>query len=162
RAARVGTAVPGPEILRVEGLSGPPTVKDVSFTLRKGEILGFAGLIGAGRTEMARILFGAAKKTGGRVLLEGKDVRIGSPRDAAADTDPGRADPRDRRGGEGGGAPDRLGPRGGRRLHHPHLLRAARDPGPLRSGPGDARGAGEDGAGERSGDPTDDHERRPG
>jgi ABC-type sugar transport system ATPase subunit len=84
RAARVGSAVPGPEILRVEGLSGPPTVKDVSFTLRKGEILGFAGLIGAGRTEMARILFGAAKKTGGRILLEGKEVRIGSPRDAVA------------------------------------------------------------------------------
>jgi ABC-type sugar transport system ATPase subunit len=84
RAARVGTGVPGPEILRVEGLSGPPAVKDVSFTLRKGEILGFAGLIGAGRTEMARIIFGAEKKAGGRVLVEGKEVRIGSPRDAVA------------------------------------------------------------------------------
>jgi ABC-type sugar transport system ATPase subunit len=84
RAARVGRAVPGPEILRVEGLWGPPAVKDVSFTLRKGEILGFAGLIGAGRTEMARIIFGAEKKAGGRVLVEGKEVRIGSPRDAVA------------------------------------------------------------------------------
>jgi ABC-type sugar transport system ATPase subunit len=84
RAARGGSAVPGPEILRVEGLSGLPVVKDVSFNLRKGEILGFAGLIGAGRTEMARILFGAAKKTGGRILLEGKEVRIDSPREAVA------------------------------------------------------------------------------
>jgi ABC-type sugar transport system ATPase subunit len=73
---------PGPEILRVEGLSGPPHVEDVSFTLRKGEILGMAGLIGAGRTETARMLVGAGRRTRGRVLLDGKEVRIGSPRDA--------------------------------------------------------------------------------
>jgi inositol transport system ATP-binding protein len=83
RAARATSAAPGPEVLRVEGLSGP-AVKDVSFTLRKGEILGFAGLIGAGRTEMARILVGAAEKRSGRILLEGVEARIGSPRDAVA------------------------------------------------------------------------------
>ena len=73
---------PGAEILRVEGLSGPPHVEDVSFTLRRGEILGFAGLIGAGRTETARMLIGAAPRTRGRVFLDGKEVRIRSPREA--------------------------------------------------------------------------------
>jgi ABC-type sugar transport system ATPase subunit len=72
----------GPEILRVEGLSGPPHVEDVSFTLRRGEILGMAGLIGAGRTETARMLIGAGRRTRGRVLLDGAEVRIRSPRDA--------------------------------------------------------------------------------
>jgi ABC-type sugar transport system ATPase subunit len=75
-------AEPGPEILRVEGLSGPPHVTDVSFTLREGEILGMAGLIGAGRTETARMLIGAAPRTRGRVLLDGKELRIHSPHDA--------------------------------------------------------------------------------
>src|SRR5262249_51452394 len=82
-AARQHTE-PGPEILRVEGLSGPPHVEGISFTLRKGEILGLAGLLGAGRTETARILIGAAQRTRGRVLLDGKEVRIASPRDAVA------------------------------------------------------------------------------
>jgi ABC-type sugar transport system ATPase subunit len=72
----------GAEILRVEGLSGPPHVEDVSFTLRKGEILGLAGLIGAGRTETARMLIGAEHRTRGRVFLDGKEIRIRSPRDA--------------------------------------------------------------------------------
>jgi inositol transport system ATP-binding protein len=75
---------PGPEILRVEGLSGPPHVEDVSFTLRKGEILGLAGLIGAGRTETARMLIGADPRTRGRVFLDGKEVHIRSPRAAVA------------------------------------------------------------------------------
>jgi ABC-type sugar transport system ATPase subunit len=72
------------ELLRVEGLSGPPHVKDVSFTLRKGEILGLAGLIGAGRTETALILIGAARRTAGRVFLDGEELRIRSPREAVA------------------------------------------------------------------------------
>jgi ABC-type sugar transport system ATPase subunit len=72
----------GPEVLRVEGLSGPPHVEDVSFSLRKGEILGFAGLIGAGRTETARMLIGAGIRTRGRVFLDGKEVHIRSPREA--------------------------------------------------------------------------------
>jgi ABC-type sugar transport system ATPase subunit len=84
----VAAAVPrrthelGDEILRVEGLSGPPHVEDVSFTLRKGEILGLAGLIGAGRTETARMLIGAGRRTAGRVFLDGKQVNIRSPREA--------------------------------------------------------------------------------
>jgi ABC-type sugar transport system ATPase subunit len=78
------TAEPGAEILRVEGLSGPPNVENVSFTLRRGEILGLAGLIGAGRTETARLLIGAAKKTAGRIVLDGHEVQIASPRHAVA------------------------------------------------------------------------------
>ncbi len=72
----------GEEVLRVEGLSGPPHVEDVSFTLMKGEILGVAGLIGAGRTEMARILIGADPRTRGKVSIAGREVRIKSPGDA--------------------------------------------------------------------------------
>ncbi len=83
-APREARAVPGAEVLRVEGLSGPPHVEDVSFSLAKGEILGVAGLIGAGRTEMARMLIGAGRKTRGRVLVGGEEVRIKSPRDAVA------------------------------------------------------------------------------
>jgi ribose transport system ATP-binding protein len=55
---------------------------DVSFTLHKGEILGLVGLVGAGRTEIVRALFGADKVRGHQVLIEGKPVRIRSPRDA--------------------------------------------------------------------------------
>ncbi len=80
-AAQRRTVPPGPEVLRVEGLSGGP-VCDVSFTLRKGEILGVAGLIGSGRTEMARLLLGADRRAGGRVVLDGAELRIRSPRDA--------------------------------------------------------------------------------
>lgn len=57
-------------------------VKDVSFTLRRGEILGFAGLMGAGRTETARLIFGADKRDGGEILINGKPVNITSPVDA--------------------------------------------------------------------------------
>ncbi|HUW42552.1 MAG TPA: sugar ABC transporter ATP-binding protein [Rectinemataceae bacterium] len=71
-------------VLRVEGLAGPPMIRDVSFELRKGEILGFAGLIGAGRTETARLLIGAARKTAGRILLGGAEVDIASPKAAVA------------------------------------------------------------------------------
>jgi len=54
-------------------------VRDVSFTLRRGEILGFAGLMGAGRTEVARAVFGADRLVSGEVLVHGKPVRIRSP-----------------------------------------------------------------------------------
>jgi len=57
-------------------------VKDVSFTLKKGEILGFAGLMGAGRTETMRVLYGADPKQGGEIVLNGKAVDISSPMDA--------------------------------------------------------------------------------
>jgi len=57
-------------------------LRDVSFDLRRGEILGLAGLVGAGRTELVRAIFGADKRTTGEIVLEGKPVRIDSPRDA--------------------------------------------------------------------------------
>lgn len=59
-------------------------VHDVSFTLRRGEILGFAGLIGAGRTEVARAIFGVDPVHSGEIKLEGETVRFKSPRDAIA------------------------------------------------------------------------------
>lgn len=71
-----------PEVLKVENLRAGRMVKDVSFSLKKGEILGFSGLMGAGRTEMARALFGADKKDGGDIYINGKKVEINSPEDA--------------------------------------------------------------------------------
>lgn len=70
-----------PVVLEAKNLVAQ-NVKDVSFTLRRGEILGFAGLVGAGRTETMRALFGADPKTGGEVYLNGKKVEIRSPSDA--------------------------------------------------------------------------------
>jgi ribose transport system ATP-binding protein len=72
----------GEPLFEVRNLTGRDVVKDVSFTLRRGEILGFAGLVGAGRTEMARLLFGADRKESGEILIEGRPVRINSPEDA--------------------------------------------------------------------------------
>lgn len=69
-------------VLKVEGLSDSRLLSDVSFELRKGEILGFAGLMGAGRTELARALIGADPKTSGKIFLRGKEVKIKSPSDA--------------------------------------------------------------------------------
>ncbi len=77
-------AMIGPEVLRVEGLSRPPVLRDVSFSLRRGEVLGLGGLMGAGRTEVARAIFGADPRVAGRVFLEGEEVRIRSPKDAIA------------------------------------------------------------------------------
>lgn len=57
-------------------------VKDVSFKLRKGEILGFAGLMGAGRTETMRLLCGADRRDGGTIIVNGKPVKVHSPKDA--------------------------------------------------------------------------------
>ncbi len=71
----------GEEVLRVERLTGNG-VQDISFTLHKREIFGFAGLLGCGRTETIQILYGAAKKTGGRVFLRGKALEIKSPSNA--------------------------------------------------------------------------------
>ena len=71
-----------PVVLKVEHLNAGRMVQDVSFELRKGEILGFAGLVGAGRTETARALFGADPKQSGDVYIDGKKVDIHSPKDA--------------------------------------------------------------------------------
>ena len=74
----------GEEVLRVENLNRGQAVRDVSFSLRKGEILGFAGLMGAGRTEVARAIFGADAIDSGTIHIHGKKVKIDSPKDAVA------------------------------------------------------------------------------
>lgn len=73
-----------PVVLKCENLNRGKAVKDVSFELRKGEILGFSGLMGAGRTEVARLIFGADKKDSGKIFINGKEVTIHTPRDAVA------------------------------------------------------------------------------
>jgi ABC-type sugar transport system ATPase subunit len=73
---------PGEEMLRVKGLTCEPLLHDISFTVRAGEIVGMAGLIGAGRTELCRALFGVDRINAGEVKIGGKGVRIRSPRDA--------------------------------------------------------------------------------
>ena len=72
---------PGDELLRVDGLSTGDGVDDVSFTLRKGDLLGIAGLVGAGRTELVRAIFGADRPTEGSVHMHGREAGIRSPRD---------------------------------------------------------------------------------
>lgn len=72
----------GREILRVENLSRKGVIDNISFSLYQGELLGFSGLVGAGRTELARLIFGADKKSSGKIYLEGKEVEINSPADA--------------------------------------------------------------------------------
>lgn len=71
-----------PVVLKAESITLSPQVKDVSFSLKKGEILGFAGLMGAGRTELARLIFGADKADSGAIFLKGERVEIKSPMDA--------------------------------------------------------------------------------
>jgi ABC-type sugar transport system ATPase subunit len=68
----------GEELLRVENLCSPGKFKDISFTLRAGEILGFAGLIGAGRSEVAQAIFGLDEKATGHVFIRGKELPLGS------------------------------------------------------------------------------------
>jgi ribose transport system ATP-binding protein len=67
-----------------EHFSGGAAVKDVSFRIYKGEIVGFAGMVGSGRTDLARLIFGADKKSSGSVLIEGKEVKINDPKQAIA------------------------------------------------------------------------------
>ena len=69
-------------VLEVRDLSTGPLLRDVSFELHRGEILGFAGLMGAGRTETARALVGADRSTGGTIRLHGRTVDINRPSDA--------------------------------------------------------------------------------
>ena len=71
-----------PVVLEVKNLNAGKMVRNVSFQLRRGEILGFAGLMGAGRTETARAIFGADKITSGEIFLNGKKLTIRSPKDA--------------------------------------------------------------------------------
>lgn len=75
---------PGDVTLKVEGLSTPTLLDDVSFEARSGEILGFAGLMGAGRTEVARALIGADKVSAGTIELNGEVISPKNPAQAAA------------------------------------------------------------------------------
>ena len=69
-------------VLAVRNLNRGKVLRDVSFSLKKGEILGFAGLIGAGRTEVARVIFGADSHESGEIFINGKQVHIKNPGDA--------------------------------------------------------------------------------
>lgn len=73
-----------PVVLEVKNLSSGTMVKGIDFTLKKGEILGFAGLMGAGRTETARAIFGADKIDSGTIILNGKEVKINNTHEAVA------------------------------------------------------------------------------
>ena len=69
-------------VLEVQGLSRASAFANVSFTLRAGEIVGFAGLVGSGRTEVARVLFGVDQPSGGSISLDGREMTFRSPADA--------------------------------------------------------------------------------
>jgi len=73
---------PGDELLRVEHVTRQGQLSDISFSLRAGEIVGMAGLIGAGRTELCRALFGVDPIDSGKVFVRRREVRIGSPQEA--------------------------------------------------------------------------------
>lgn len=76
------TATVGDVLLQVEGLRRAGVLEDISFELHAGEILGIAGLVGAGRTELARAIFGADRRDAGRILLNGEEVPLASPAEA--------------------------------------------------------------------------------
>ena len=74
----------GAELLRVEGYSHPTEFADISFTLNQGEILGFYGLVGAGRTEFMQSLFGMTKPSAGKVFIDSQETKINSSKTAIA------------------------------------------------------------------------------
>ncbi|MDR0450063.1 MAG: sugar ABC transporter ATP-binding protein [Treponema sp.] len=72
----------GKELLRAEGLTRKGVIENVSFSVREGEVLGFAGLVGSGRTETMRALTGADPLDSGKIFVEGRELSIRSPRDS--------------------------------------------------------------------------------
>ncbi|WGW03773.1 sugar ABC transporter ATP-binding protein [Tropicibacter oceani] len=74
--------IPGNEVLRVEGMSHPTEFADIGFSLKRGEILGFYGLVGAGRSEFMQALFGITRPSAGQVTIDGAQAEIQSPADA--------------------------------------------------------------------------------
>ncbi|WHH58509.1 sugar ABC transporter ATP-binding protein [Petroclostridium sp. X23] len=72
----------GEELFRVEGLNSDEKVNNVSFSVRKGEVVGLAGLVGSGRTEIARAIFGADAFVSGKVFLKGQELKIKTPKQA--------------------------------------------------------------------------------
>jgi rhamnose transport system ATP-binding protein len=77
-------AAPGEIVFAVEGLSHPTEFADISFSVRKGEILGFYGLVGSGRSEVMQALFGVTRVAGGTVTLNGKPISVRRPAEAVA------------------------------------------------------------------------------
>ena len=75
----------GPVVLEVRGVSDQRLVRDVDLTVRAGEVVGLGGLVGAGRTELARMVFGAEHPTNGQILIDGEPVHYREPADAVAD-----------------------------------------------------------------------------
>jgi ribose transport system ATP-binding protein len=71
-------------VLRVRDLSSATKVRDISFDLHKGEVLGIAGLVGSGRTELLRLIAGVDKRSSGEIQIDGKAVALANPRDAIA------------------------------------------------------------------------------
>ena len=130
-AQPVGVEADREVVLEVAGLSTKDLLKDVSFELRKGEILGFAGLMGAGRTEVARAVVGADRIDAGTIRLRGREIRVHNPADAAAPPDrlPVRGPQAVRPAARAGGQREHRAERAGRAL-----------PGVgVRQGQGDAR-----------------------
>lgn len=78
----VRTVKPGEEVFRVEHLTQPGVFQDVNFSVKKGEIFGVAGLMGAGRTEIMRAVFGVDPHKSGKIFLNGTEVKIKNPLDA--------------------------------------------------------------------------------
>ena len=72
----------GETVFEVKNLNAGRLVRDISFSVRKGELVGIAGLMGAGRTETTRAIFGADQKESGKIFVEGKEVFIRNPKDA--------------------------------------------------------------------------------
>lgn len=69
-------------LLEVRGLTGGSKIRDVSFSIRQGEILGLAGLVGAGRNALVKLLIGADRKRAGTIIMHGQEIEIQSPKDA--------------------------------------------------------------------------------
>jgi ribose transport system ATP-binding protein len=79
---RLGTGTASETLLSVKRLSDQSILRDINFDLRRGEVLGVAGLVGSGQTELASCLFGAKERTSGEISIEGRPLRLNSPRDA--------------------------------------------------------------------------------
>jgi ABC-type sugar transport system ATPase subunit len=80
QAVGIGGRPDTPDVLRVEDISAPGVVEDCSLDLREGELLGIAGLVGAGRSEFVRLLFGADPRQGGKIFISGEEADIRSPK----------------------------------------------------------------------------------
>jgi ribose transport system ATP-binding protein len=79
---RLGTGAAKDTLLSVEGLHDETILRDIDFDLRRGEVLGVAGLVGSGQTELAGCLFGARERAAGQISIEGRALKLDSPRDA--------------------------------------------------------------------------------